>query len=206
MNAKRLGPGKRAASVEVSSSTKRIAPGITRFDIVARRTHGFMVRMARQGTRHQKFFSDIKYGGKNKALAAAKQQLATWSNALPGRRSTKDRLTSRNRTGTVGVYLSVSTQSANGANEAYCASWTDSNGRRRKINFSTQRYGKKQAWELACLARESQTTDRNQLVTLLKQRSHSPKSERVKRNDSPKNGHQKNFGKQAGGKKLRKAP
>ena len=201
MNAKRLGTGKRAASVEISSSTKRIAPGITRFDIAARRTHGFMVRMARQGTRHQKFFSDIKYGGKSKALVAAKQQLAVWSDALPERLSTKDRLTSRNRTGRVGVYLAVSTRSTNGASGAYCASWTDADGRRRKINFSTQRYGKKQAWELACLARESQTTDRNQLVTLVKQRASSQRSKSVK-----KNGHKKNFGKPAGGKKLRKAP
>lgn len=167
MSAKRVGPKDRISRSKPECSTKRIAPGITRFDIEERRTHGYMVRVARQGNRYQKFFSDIKNGGKKKALMAAMDQLTVWSEELPDRHSSRDRLTSRNQTGRVGVYLAVSQDTAGQSHQAYCASWTDADGRRRKINFSLQRYGKKKAWLLACLAREKMSADRSRLMRLL---------------------------------------
>lgn len=167
MSAKKVGTKKRVSPSKSVTSTKRIALGITRFDIEERRTHGYMVRMARQGIRHQKFFSDMKYGGKKKALATAMNQQAVWSEELPLRQSSKDRLTSRNQTGRVGVYIAASQDTADQTHQAFCASWTDADGRRWKINFSVQRYGKKKAWQLACLAREKMTTNRNHLLRLL---------------------------------------
>lgn len=161
MNAKRLIKKKR------ESNTTPAAPGVTRFDIEERRTHGYMVRIARHGTRHQKFFSDFKCGGMEKALAAAKRQYLSWTATLPPRRSNKDRLTTRNRTGRVGVYIAVANESDGQTYEAYCASWTDDHGKRWKISFSVQRYGKKRAWQLANLAREKMTTKRKQLLSLL---------------------------------------
>jgi hypothetical protein len=157
-------------------STKRIAPGITRFDIEERRTHGYMVRMARQGIRHQKFFSDLKYGGKAKALGSARKLYEQWTKELPQRVSAEDRLTDRNRTGRVGVYLAVSRESGGQSYDAYCASWTDDRGRRHKISFSLQRYGKRKAWQLACLARDERVANRSIIVKLLEGKTSNKKT------------------------------
>ncbi|MBL8852355.1 MAG: hypothetical protein JNK57_00160 [Planctomycetaceae bacterium] len=180
MCAKRLGKTTREGRRPPITNTRRVAPGITRFDIEERRTHGYMVRIARQGLRHQKFFSDMKYGGMKKSRAAAVAQYLTWSRELPQRLSTKDRLTSRNQTGRVGVYLAVSRDRAGDVHEAYCASWTDEVGQRHKINFSLQRYGKKNAWQLACLARERMTTNRTYLLSILEKQSTEKKSRKNK--------------------------
>jgi len=144
--------------------TKSVCVGVTRFDIDERNTHGFMVRISRCGTKYQRFFSDSKHGGKRKALAAAVACYRDWTESLPAPLSTRDRLTDRNQTGRVGVYMAVS-QDKNGAEyQAYCATWTDGNKRRRKINFSINRYGKKKAWELACLARQQEIAERGQVL------------------------------------------
>jgi hypothetical protein len=45
--------------------------GISRIDQPEKRTHGFFVRLARRGKIHTAFFTDVKYGGKKAALAAA---------------------------------------------------------------------------------------------------------------------------------------
>jgi hypothetical protein len=59
------------------------APGISRIDQEATRTHGYFVRLGyertAQGTwrpRHRAFFGDASHGGKTKALRAAKEWLA----------------------------------------------------------------------------------------------------------------------------------
>lgn len=58
-------------------------PGISRIDQPSTRTHGWFVRVRfrerRDGTygpRHQKYFGDYSYGGKRRALQAAKKFLA----------------------------------------------------------------------------------------------------------------------------------
>ena len=63
--------------------SRRIAPGISRIDQEATRTHGFFVRVGYERTsggtwrpRHRAFFGDASYGGKTKALKAAKEWLA----------------------------------------------------------------------------------------------------------------------------------
>lgn len=175
MNAKRLVKTKR------EPKTVSVAPGVTRFDIEERRTHGYMVRIARHGIRHQKFFSDLKCGGTNKALAAAKRHYSSWAATLPSPRSNKNRLTTRNRTGRVGVYIAIANEADGQAYEAYCASWTDEDGQRWKISFSIQRYGKRRAWQLATLAREKMTTQRKRLLNLLDKQLTAKKSGKKRR-------------------------
>lgn len=58
-------------------------PGISRIDQPSTRTHGWFVRAGfytrRDGTsapRHRKFFGDVTYGGKRRALKAAAEYLA----------------------------------------------------------------------------------------------------------------------------------
>jgi hypothetical protein len=63
--------------------------GISRIDQPSTRTHGWFVRAGfyrrrdgSYGPRHRRFFGDATYGGKRRALQAAKKYLAT----LPGHR------------------------------------------------------------------------------------------------------------------------
>lgn len=149
--------------------TKTVARGITRFDIKERSTHGYMVRITRQGNKHQKFFADTKWGGKRAALTAAKEQLAQWEQELPELTSARDRLTARNQSGQVGVYLAVSRDAQGQEHEAYCGCWTDAAGQRRKVSFSVKKFGKRRAWALACLARELEQQDRDEVLVAYEQ-------------------------------------
>ncbi len=147
--------------------TQPVAPGITRFDIDER--HGYMVRIRRDGNQINEYFSDKKLGGKKKSLAAAKERYAQLYEELgPVESATKNLLTRRNTTGKVGVHIahSYETRWANNEYFAYCASWKEAGGARKKINFSWNLYGKKQAFELACIAREKELTDRGKVVAI----------------------------------------
>jgi len=147
--------------------TQPVAPGITRFDIDER--HGYMVRIRRNGNQINEYFSDKKFGGKRKALTAAKERHAQLVEELgPAENATKNLLTNRNTTGKVGVHVahSYETRWANNEYFAYCASWKETDGARKKINFSWSLYGKKEAFELACLARDKELTDRDTVVAI----------------------------------------
>jgi hypothetical protein len=47
--------------------------GISRIDQPEKHNHGFFVRLAREGKTHSAFFADKSHGGRQKALAAARQ-------------------------------------------------------------------------------------------------------------------------------------
>lgn len=142
--------------------TKRVEAGITRFDIDERGTHGFMVRISRQDQKFNRFFSDKEYGGKRKALLAARSHYQELKTELPPARTSKDVKSARNKTGRVGVHLAVNPSETweDVEYSSYVASWKTEEGKRQKISFSVQKYGKKKAFELACIARSNETTDR----------------------------------------------
>jgi hypothetical protein len=77
------GRGAARGKTAAPAPRRRAAPGISRIDQEATRTHGYFVRLGyertAQGTwrpRHRAFFGDASYGGKTKALRAAKEWLA----------------------------------------------------------------------------------------------------------------------------------
>jgi len=161
--------------------TQPVAPGITRFDIDER--HGYMVRIRRNGNQINEYFSDKKFGGKRKALTAAKERHAQLVEELgPAENATKNLLTNRNTTGKVGVHVahSYETRWANNEYFAYCASWKETDGARKKINFSWSLYGKKEAFELACLARDKELTDRDAVVAIREKLKAKAKDAKVK--------------------------
>lgn len=68
--------------------------GISRIDQASTRTHGWFVRAefrkrsdGSYGPRHRKFFGDVTYGGKRRALQAAKAYLAKIERSRPKRRA-----------------------------------------------------------------------------------------------------------------------
>jgi len=151
--------------------TKLIERGITRYDIEALGTFGYMMRISRGGEHTNEFFSDKKYSGKRKALAASRARYSQLVSQLPPPKTTKGIRTHRNQSGVVGVHLSVCESTYGKAYSSYCASWKTRSGTRNKISFSFKKYTKKIAWELACIARELETTDRAKVERTLRSRS-----------------------------------
>jgi len=128
--------------------TKLVERGITRYDIDEQATYGYMMRISRGGKHINEFFSD-----KNKGYKKLKAE-------LPPPKTTKGVKTARNQTGIVGVHLAVCESVYGEEYSSYCASWKTDGGRRSKLSFSFKKYGKRKAWELACLAREIESSDR----------------------------------------------
>jgi hypothetical protein len=157
--------------------------GITRIDYEGSSTRGWTVRLTRQGKRHQKFFNDRTYGGKNKALLAAKACYQSWVKQAPDIQTAKGRKTNRNTTGKVGVHLvkNVDARWKNAESYAFCASWIDPKGKRTKISFAWNRYGKKQAWILACIAREREINDREKILEILDSQKNDGDNRRTKK-------------------------
>lgn len=152
--------------------TKTVEKGITRFDINERNTHGYMMRICRRGEKRNEFFSDTAHGGKKKALVAARKRYQELVNKLPPPDSAKGKMSVRNTSGVVGVHVAHTVLPDFPDKEyfAYCASWKNEDGKRRKISFGWSKYGKKDAFQLACLAREKETTDRARVERLFKSR------------------------------------
>ncbi len=147
--------------------TSPAGPGITRFDFEDRK--GYMVRIRRHGEQWNEYFSDKVYGGKRKTLVVAQARYQELSEQLgPVENATKNLLTHRNSSGKVGVHIAHSRDKRWPGSEqtSYCASWRSADGVRGKISFSLTKYGKKRAWELACLARDLESTDREKVEAL----------------------------------------
>ncbi len=117
--------------------TKKVERGITRFDIDERNTHGFMMRICRRGKKIHEFFSDNAYGGKRKALLAARDRYQQLVKQLPDADSAKGKMSVRNTTGVVGVHVAhtVLTDCPDREYFAYCASWKTPEGAATKNQF-----------------------------------------------------------------------
>lgn len=140
--------------------TKLVQRGITRYDKDENISNGYMVRVTRDGVTHSKYFSDSKFKGKRKALAAARIAYDKLVDQLPPARTTKNVKTRRNQSGKVGVHLAETTAANGEVYGAYCASWKHGDGTRGKISFAFKKYGKKAAFKLACIARDLEETNR----------------------------------------------
>ena len=128
-----------------------------------------MVRLRRNGVAINKFYSDANHGGKRAALQsarAAREELEVQYG--PAVSSTKNMLTTRNTTGVVGVHVGFNRDGRyqNAESYSYCASWTSTDGERLKISFGFLKYGQVVAWELACIARKNEITDRAKVIAL----------------------------------------
>ena len=149
--------------------TKLVERGITRYDIEDQGTYGFMVRISREGNHVNESFSDKNNGGKRKALESARKRYQQLKRKLPPPQTTKGVRTRRNRSGVVGVHLAKCESVYGEEYSSYCASWKTASGSRSKLSFSFKKYGKKKAWELSCLARELESSDRKKVEKLYAQ-------------------------------------
>ena len=127
---------------------------------------------------HQEFFSDKRYGGKRKARQAADDRLAEFRRELPDAIEQKGLLTQRNNTGKVGLHAAHNIDKRWPECEywSYVASWLDFNQKRINVKFSCQKYGDNVAWELACIAREKELCDREQIIKIYERRQAARKA------------------------------
>ena len=149
-------------------------PGITRFELETSQSHGYLVRICRDGKKSSEFFADRQHGGKRNAKKMAKQRYAELCEQLGAAnvRPTKGLLTKRNTTGIVGVHIanSVDTRWKNCEYTSYCASWIADDGSRQKISFSCNKHGASAAFELACIARKLESKDRAAVLKIYNRR------------------------------------
>ena len=72
-------------------------------------------------------------------------------------------MTKRNKTGKVGVHFKVDPRPAGSDREDYfyyIAGWINEQGKKSTARFSCNKFGKRQAFQLAKIARDNETADR----------------------------------------------
>lgn len=130
--------------------------------------HGWLVRIKRGDVKRSRFISDSTHGGKRKSQLAAQKVYEEWAAELPEPDTAEDKLGKRNSSGVVGVHYShdVDTRYPNCAYEYYIASWKTPEGQRQNVRFAVSKWGKKMAFELACIARAERSNDREMVLKL----------------------------------------
>ena len=139
---------------------------IARID--SNRTHCYAVRLQREGV--HKTFTDRLYGGKRKALQAAKAYRDELIVALDneGRmtyRRNDIKMRESNNSGVTGVRHQYRERDY-GADEAYIASWCDTERQKHK-SFSVKKYGSYGAFQKALGVREEAERQRKQGVKVI---------------------------------------
>ncbi|MFQ3671831.1 MAG: hypothetical protein SNJ84_10280, partial [Verrucomicrobiia bacterium] len=116
-------------------------------------THGWFVRAYRSGKTHSKFFSDLKNGGKPKALELAQAYRDHLQTKLgpPSPRSYRLMKVNRNNTtGVIGVSKTRRVAPDGVVRFYYTVSWRPEPNQARNRSFSIQSLGEKKAFALAC--------------------------------------------------------
>ncbi|MDX2214898.1 MAG: AP2/ERF family transcription factor [Oculatellaceae cyanobacterium bins.114] len=125
--------------------------GISRIEQPAKKHFGYYVRLMWRGKQYAKFFSDKKYGGKQKALKAAEQYFDELDEQMP-LDSQVGRMSVRNTSGIVGVSRTKS--ASRGHRYEYWQARWGSGDNRKSAKFSIHKYGEEKAKQLAIEARQ----------------------------------------------------
>jgi hypothetical protein len=140
--------------------------GISRIETSS--TLGWYVRVYRNKKTYSKFFSDTKYGGKDKALEMAlfeKEELSKMISKIP-KKPTKRRVVTKDKRNTTGV-LGVSRTSKKASNgksyDCYTVSWRPEPKVQKSTSFSIKKYGEEKALEMAIQLRRKKSTKYNSL-------------------------------------------
>lgn len=119
---------------------------------------GYLVRVTRKGKLISDYFRDDEYGGKRKALKAAKDyrdELEATKKGYSAKQLAK-RERANNTSGVTGVRLVTEVDPRWPSEPEYkywVAQWSPSKGVRKTKRFSVQKYGDKEAYRLAVKAR-----------------------------------------------------
>lgn len=137
--------------VMAATKDKKKPKGISRIDSGS--THGWYVRVYRNGKTYSKLYSDKKYGGKDRALRYAKKarELAQESIEKEPKQFKKRMVTktSRNSTGIVGVSKTRKKNKSGSYSEYYQVTWTPEKGVVKNRQWSIKKYGQREALKRA---------------------------------------------------------
>ncbi|HMP82420.1 MAG TPA: AP2/ERF family transcription factor [Verrucomicrobiota bacterium] len=133
-------------------------PGVARIDQPEKHNHGFFVRIQRRGRVHSAFFTDKKYGGRKKALAAAiahhrKLRRKLGPRTTPDRRWLAELRRRNNSSGIVGVKRILRRGKLPG--EHWVATWSPKPRMVARKSYSVRKYGYQKAKMLAIRARRA---------------------------------------------------
>ena len=137
--------------------------GVTRVEIPAKHTFGWMMRIKRGNKKFLEWFPDKEHGGKEKARVVAAKRYEELAALLPSAEiSHKNQKTKRNTSGKVGVYAKegFGRKSNDTPYYSYAAFWTASSGKKELITFAWLKFGDSLAWDMACYARDNETKNR----------------------------------------------
>jgi hypothetical protein len=140
-------------------TTPSSTPGICRIDQLENRTHGFFVRVTRKGKTYSAFFTDLKHGGKAKALAAAQRHYRKLRKqlGLPQQKLRRWWAEFRRRKGSssiVGVQRVVDWR-FKPPRVTWKATWSPEPYVSRRRSFSARKFGGRKAKRLAIRARRA---------------------------------------------------
>jgi len=121
--------------------------GISRID--TRETHGWYVRIYKNGNTYSKLYSDNKYGGKERALLVAQKARVIALEALkelprePKRRLVRtDR---RNKSGIIGVSKTTKINKNGTTSDYFQVTWSPEPGKVKNRQWSVKKYGEEEA-------------------------------------------------------------
>lgn len=130
--------------------------GISRID--AKGTHGWYVRIYKNGKTYSKLYSDSRYGGTEQALKYAKKARKAALETLksvPG--NDQRRLVSqdkRNKSGIIGVSRTVKKNTTGGDSVYYQVTWSPEKGKIKNRQWSVRKFGEEEAFRMAREFRE----------------------------------------------------
>lgn len=151
------------ASKPAKSPKPKKVEGISRIEPSDGKTKGWYVRVYYKGkTCSSKFFSDKKFGGKSKALAASKEFREKEIEALKKKHPDYDQAcrrrvkTTHSNTGVLGVSrVEYYDKRRNKYYDCFSVSWRPEPGKAKVTKFSVNKYGEKLAFKKACALRKS---------------------------------------------------
>ena len=129
-----------------------------------------MARIRRQRTLYQANFSLKEYGNWKAATAAAAKWVTNLAKNLPPRLSSRDRMTSRNKSGVVGVYRHRTVHRRPGGRKLFYRSWIarwPGCRCRGGVKWSVKQFGEDDAFVLAVLCRRLEGESRSQVMEKL---------------------------------------
>ncbi len=140
-----------SASGGKSSSKKKDMKGISRID--SNGTHGWYVRVYKNGKTYSKLYSDNKYNGKERALKfarKAREMAVETMRSIPDepvrRFVTSDK---RNKSGVLGVSKTKKKLKSGRTVHYYQVTWSPKPGKLKNKQWSTLKYGEDKAFRLA---------------------------------------------------------
>ncbi|MCB9079108.1 MAG: AP2 domain-containing protein [Anaerolineaceae bacterium] len=135
-------------------------------------THGWFLRMYRDGETYSKFFSDSRYQSQTAALEAAKDYKRRFNEKYPVEASPlakgfRDKPQKNNSTGVVGVSETFIRSRGRGQRKIPCfaVSWRPAPNVAKTKKFSIEKYGREEAFRMAVKFRKEKEEEMIQLRT-----------------------------------------